>query len=263
MRATDRDKWIEAATKEIHELEQHGAWDEVPLSDALKKVTPTTWVFRRKRAPDGSLLKWKGRFLCRGDLEEREPNEDNFSPVAAWSSIRVLLTLSLIWDWPSCTIDFSNAFIQSHLDSPRWIHLPRGFRSALPGKTCLRLKRSLYGTRAAPKMWADLILSTLKDFGFQASAMDPCLLFKQGMMVASWVDDLFIAVDNKKKLDDLLKFFESRNLKLTMETDLTMYLGISVKRNDKSITLTQPGLIDRIIEATNMHTLLYPLLYVK
>jgi hypothetical protein len=101
-------------------------------------------------------------------------------------------------------------------------------------------------------MWCSLILSTLKDFGFQASAMDPCLLFKQGMMVASWVDDIFLACDNKKKMDDLLKFFESRKLKLTMETDLTMYLGISVKKNNKSITLTQPGLIDRIIEATNM-----------
>jgi hypothetical protein len=37
-----------------------------------------------------------------------------------------------------------------------------------------------------------------------------------------------------------------------MESDLTTYLGISVKRDSKSITLTQPGLIDRILEATNM-----------
>jgi hypothetical protein len=34
--------------------------------------------------------------------------------------------------------------------------------------------------------------------------------------------------------------------------ELTKYLGISVKCNAKSITLTQPGLIDRILEATNM-----------
>ena len=94
MRAPDRERWIEAATKEIRELEEHGGWDEVPIHDAKKKIIPTTWVFKRKRAPDGSILKWKGRFCCRGDLEEREPDENNFSPVAAWSSIRTLLTLS-------------------------------------------------------------------------------------------------------------------------------------------------------------------------
>lgn len=37
-----------------------------------------------------------------------------------------------------------------------------------------------------------------------------------------------------------------------MESDLTTYLGISVKRDAKSITLSQPGLINRILEATNM-----------
>jgi Reverse transcriptase (RNA-dependent DNA polymerase) len=252
MRDLDRDKWIEAATKEISELEQHGAWDEVPLSDAMKKITPTTWVFRRKRAPDGTLLKWKGRFCCRGDLEEQEPHEETFAPVAAWSSVRVLLTLTLIWNWKSCTVDFSNAFIQSHLDSPKWIHLPRGFQSSLPGKTCLRLKRSLYGSRVAPFLFFSLISSVMLDFGFKQSSVDPCLFFKEGMMIALFVDDQYIGYDDQKKLDELLAYFKSRDLKRTMESDLTTYLGISVKRDSKSITLTQPGLIDRILEATNM-----------
>jgi hypothetical protein len=194
MRAPDRDKWIEAATKEIRELEAHDAWVEVPLSDAKKKVTPTSWVFRRKRAPDGTLLKWKGRFVCRGDLEEKEPHEETFSPVASWSSIRVIMTLALIWNWHSCTIDFSNAFIQAQLDSPKWIHLPRGFKSSLPGKTCLRLKRSLYGSSVAPRLFYQLQMTTLKDFSFQQSSVDPCLFFKPGFMIASWVDDLFVCL---------------------------------------------------------------------
>jgi hypothetical protein len=53
MHNVDCDKWIESATKETRELEQHGTWDEVPASDTQKKITPTSWVFCY-------LLKWKG-----------------------------------------------------------------------------------------------------------------------------------------------------------------------------------------------------------
>ena len=144
MRDVDRDKWIEPATKEIRKLEHHGTWDEGPISDAQKKITPTSWVFQCKRDLDGTLLKWKGRYIVRG-LEPVEENESNFSPVAAWSSIRVLLTLSLIWNWTSCTMDFAIAFIQSKLELPKWIHLPQGFQSELPGKVGLHLNCSVYG----------------------------------------------------------------------------------------------------------------------
>jgi Reverse transcriptase (RNA-dependent DNA polymerase) len=252
MRDVDRDKWIESATKEIRELESHGAWDEVPVSDAQKKITPTSWVFRRKRAPDGTLLKWKGRFVVRGDLEPLEENESNFSPVASWTSIRVLLTLSLIWNWTSCTMDFANAFIQSKLESPKWIHLPRGFQSELPGKVCLRLKRSVYGGRNCPRLFYELIMKALKEFGFKESKMDPCFLFKKGMMAALFVDDVLLSVENDKDIDHFVKFLESKNLQLSVDMELTKYLGISVHRDAKSITLTQPGLINRILEATNM-----------
>jgi hypothetical protein len=46
----------------------------------------------------------------------------------------------ICWNWTSCTMDFANALIQSKLESPKWIHLPHGFQSELPGKVCLHLK---------------------------------------------------------------------------------------------------------------------------
>jgi Reverse transcriptase (RNA-dependent DNA polymerase) len=199
----DRDKWIESATKEIRELEQHGVWDKVPVSDAQKKITPTSWVFRRKHTPDGTLLKWKGRFVIRGDLEPLEENESNFSPVASWSSIHVLLTLSLIWNWTSCMMDFVNAFIQSKLESPKWIHLPHGFQSELPGKVCLQLKRSVYGGRNCPHLFYELIMKALKEFGFKESKMDPCFLFKKGMMAALFVNDMLLSVEDDRTLTAL------------------------------------------------------------
>jgi Reverse transcriptase (RNA-dependent DNA polymerase) len=207
MRDVDRDKWIKSATKEIRELEQHGAWDKVPASDAKKKITPTSWVFCGKRAPDGTLLKWKGRFVVRGDLEPLKENESNFSPVTSWTSIRVLLTLSLIWNWTSCTMDFANAFIQSKLESPKWIHLPCGFQSKLPGKVCLRLNRSVNGGRNCPCLFYELVMKALKEFGFKESKMDPCFLFKKGMMAALFVDDVLLK-NSERFASQNLTFFK-------------------------------------------------------
>ena len=119
-------KWMEAATKEIVNLEKNGTWKEVGIEDAKTKILPGTWVFRRKRSPDGEITKYKARYCVRGDLEEGEP--ETYAPVVAWSSVRLFLVLSLTLGWATCSIDFTSAFVQAHLAIPVWIYMPRGFK---------------------------------------------------------------------------------------------------------------------------------------
>ena len=54
--------WIAAANKEIQDLAKRGTWIEVDTSEAKTKILPGTWVFRRKRRPDGSIKKYKARY---------------------------------------------------------------------------------------------------------------------------------------------------------------------------------------------------------
>ena len=62
MASEDKQKWIESAEKEIRELEEHGCWKEVPLSETGgAKIVPSQWVFRLKRCPDRTVTKYKGR----------------------------------------------------------------------------------------------------------------------------------------------------------------------------------------------------------
>ncbi|KAI2508376.1 hypothetical protein MHU86_6050 [Fragilaria crotonensis] len=143
-------KWMEAAAKEVASLEKNGTWKEVSILEAKTKILPGTWVFRRKRSPDGEVTKYKARYCVRGDLEEGEP--ETYAPVVAWSSVRLFLVLSLTLGWQTCSIDFSSAFVQANLTDPVWIHMPRGFKSDQPSdqRTCLRLVKSLYGLSVAP-----------------------------------------------------------------------------------------------------------------
>ena len=135
-----RDKWIEAARSEIESLEKLDCWVEVGISEATSKVLPGTWVFRVKRAPDGTFKKFKARYCIRGDLQEG--SFDTYAPVVQFSSIRLFLIWSIIFNWYTCSIDFSNAFIQAALKEPTYIHLPRGFRSSRGRNTCLMQQKA-------------------------------------------------------------------------------------------------------------------------
>ncbi|KAI2499447.1 hypothetical protein MHU86_15031 [Fragilaria crotonensis] len=61
----DRDnieKWLKAANDEIQSLQKNGTWIEVPITEAKTRILPGTWVFRRKRTPDGTISKYKARY---------------------------------------------------------------------------------------------------------------------------------------------------------------------------------------------------------
>jgi hypothetical protein len=252
MADVDRDKWIEAAIQEILSLEKENTWTEVDIEEAITKVLPSQWVFRRKRTPDGNIKSYKARSVCRGDLEQGD--FDTFAPVVAWSTVRFFLILSLILDWYTCSIDFSSAFVQAKLDKKVWIHLPRGFQSTRPGKTCLRLNKSIYGLSVAPKLWYEHLFAALKKDGFVPSQYDPCLLLKENMMLVIYVDDVGIAAKYQKDVDSLVQRLMDQGFKLTREGTFSEFLGIKFEKNfeDNSINMTQKGLIRKIIATAGM-----------
>jgi hypothetical protein len=247
-----RVKWIEAMEIEIKELESHTTWDEVNIQDAKTKILPGTWVFRRKRTPDGEIRKYKARYCCRGDLEEG--TGDTFAPVVAWSSVRLFLVLTMTLKWTTCSIDFSNAFVQATLKDPVWIHLPRGFKSSRPTKTCLRLNRSQYGLSIAPRLWHEHLGKALAEMGLTASQHDPCLLYTKNLLVVLYVDDAGIAAPDPKYIDEFIAELRRRKFDLTKEGSFTEFLGIKFTEDKEAgtITLTQKGLINKIIAATGL-----------
>ncbi len=72
---------MKAANDEIQSLQKNGTWKVVPISYAKTRILPGTWVFRRKRAPEGTISKYKARYCVRGDLQENI--HETFAPVVA------------------------------------------------------------------------------------------------------------------------------------------------------------------------------------
>ena len=246
-----RDKFIEAAKVEVRALEDLDCWEEIPMELATTKILPGTWAFRIKRAPDGTLKKFKGRYCIIGDLQEGE--FETYAPVVQLSSVRLFLAWALLLHWVTCCVDFSNAFIQAKLKDAIFVHIPRGFTSNKSGKTCLRLKRSLYGLSVAPRLWFQHLWKALEKEGFKQSDHDPCLMFAKDLIVIQYVDDLGIAGKDMKTIDALLQNLKKEGFELTKEGTFAEYLGIQYTNLENgSILMNQPGLIQKIIEATDM-----------
>ena len=119
------------------------------------KIIPTTWAFRIKRYPDGRINKFKARFCVRGDrMVKNEDYFESWSPTASWSTVRMLMTMTLQHDWCIKQADFDNAFVQAPLDRDVYVTLPRLFedQSGLGNdELFLKLNKSLYGQADAPR----------------------------------------------------------------------------------------------------------------
>ena len=249
MRSEFVEKWIEAMKAELNQIESADTWIEVPISTVTGKIIPGTWVLRIKRSPDGDIKKFKARFCVRGDLQEGV--HKTYAPVVQWSSVRIFLVLTFHLGWVTCSIDFVNAFVQAKLEEPVWIRPPRGFQTA-PGM-CLKLNKSLYGLTVAPRLWYQHLFRGLLQAGFTQSKHDPCLLYKNNMLIVVYVDDLGVAAPTSELIDDLVEDLKSQGFSLTREGSFSEFLGIKFNRLDNGdIECTQKGLIKKILEAAQM-----------
>ena len=249
-----KEQFIESARVEIQELVDKGTWYEDLKSNVTNKIVPCRWVFRVKRTSEGVVKKYKGRLVLRGDLQE-DSGLSNFSPVAAWPTVRSFLMISIVRGWITASIDFSNAFVQSDLpdDDPVWMHIPRGFVSTKGPEYCLKLVKSLYGHKRAPQLWFNHSSKAFKKLGMKQSQYDECLWFGENIMVVQYVDDCGISAPTQQRIDEFVKGLQDLNLELTMEGTFEEFLGIKFKTNaDGSIECTQKGLIQKTLQAAGM-----------
>ena len=251
----ERKEWMESMQKEIRELEEHGTWVEVDASEAAAagcKVVPSLWTMRVKRSPAGTIIKKKSRNCIRGDLEEGDFQRS--SDLVQWFTIRSFLIISLALGWNTLCCDFQNAFCQASLDRPVYMQIPRGFKSQQPGNRCLKLIKSLYGSGDASRQWQNHIFTVFRKIGLKQSTNDPCLWFGVGLMIILYCDDCGISAKTPKVATEFIERLKKEGLSLTVESSFSEYLGIKIEKDEQKgiIKMSQPGLIKKVLEATNM-----------
>jgi len=95
--------------------------------------------------------------------------------------------------------------------------------------------------------------------GFTPSELDPCLYFGHGMAVLTYVNDCIFFGRDLRKIDAIIAKLREK-FELTVEEsqvedqDVFAYLGVEVQVNKATgeMTFLQQGLIDKVLQVTNM-----------
>ena len=152
---------------EMETSEKLEPWDIIPDIEVPEGVNilDSTWVFKRKRYPDGSVRKLKARWCVRGDQQiEGVDFFDTYAPVVAWSTTRLLLILSVVLGLATKQVDYTNAFCQADLAEEVYVRMPKLFGK--PGHI-FHLKKSVYGLKQSPKNFYETLKEALENRGFE------------------------------------------------------------------------------------------------
>ena len=152
-------------------------FEPVPLPPNRRALNGM-WVLRVKRDGNGNIVIYKARFVAKGCAQI--PGVDfteTFAPTSQLSSLRILLALAAQHDWILHQLDVQTAFLQSPIDEELYIHPPQATLSAPPTalRLSLRLRKSLYGLRQAPRLWHATLVAQLARLRFVCTGADPCV----------------------------------------------------------------------------------------
>ena len=97
--------------EEYQSIMNNDVWDVVPRPEG-KSVVTSKWIYKIKHATDGSIEKYKARFVARGfSQKEGIGYEKTFAPVARYTSIRTILALVAVMKWKIHQMDVKTAFL--------------------------------------------------------------------------------------------------------------------------------------------------------
>jgi hypothetical protein len=142
--------WRQAMEEEFFALLDNHTWDLVPRPQSTNVVSGK-WIFKHKFHADGSLERYKARWVLRGFSPHPSIDfDETFSPVVKPATVRTVLSLALSRNWPIHQLDVNNTFLHGTLSETVYCSQPSGFTDAVHPDFVCRLNRSLYGLKQAP-----------------------------------------------------------------------------------------------------------------
>ena len=109
-------------------------------------------------------------FVARGfSKKEGIDYEENFAPVARYTSIRSILSLAAMMKWKIHQMDVKTDFLNGVVEEEVYVEHPLSFDTHDRETHVCKLKKALYNLKQAPKTWSSRIDSFLSSLGFTKS----------------------------------------------------------------------------------------------
>ena len=102
--------------EEYQSIMKNDVWDVVPRLEGNSIVT-SKWIYKIKNAPDGSIKKYKARFVaCGFSQKEGIDYEEKFSPIA-----RSVLAFVAVLKWKIHQMDVKTAFLNGVVEEEVYV----------------------------------------------------------------------------------------------------------------------------------------------
>jgi hypothetical protein len=249
-------EWKKSMDEELASLDKHGTYI-VKKTPKGRKPISCKWVYKQKKDEKRQETTKKSRLVVRGFKQVAGLDYgETFSPVVSAQAARLVFALAFYYDFNLWQLDVRTAFLHGDIDTEIYMEPPEGYKEKLEEGYSLLLLKALYGLKQAGKLWYEKLRAALKAFGFEPLITDPCVyvLKKDGKIIAIlliYVDDMVLGSRfnevKKKLLTDMDTLFEMKDL-----GPLKYFLGIHLQRSKYTLTLSQEGFSDKILERFNM-----------
>jgi hypothetical protein len=111
-------------------------------------VVSSKRIFKIKHVVDGSIEKYKARFVAHGfSQKEGIDYEDTFDHVARYTSIRTIIALAAKMKWKLHQMEVKIVFLNGVIEEEVYIEQPQGFEVEDRKTHVCKLKKDLYGLK--------------------------------------------------------------------------------------------------------------------
>lgn len=202
----------------------------------------------------GEIERYKARLVARGYKQEYGIDYfDTYASVVRCETVRLFFAICSAYNLFRTQFDVITAFLNGELDEDLYLSPPEGIQ--VDNNKVLKLKKSIYGLKQAPKCWQEKLNSILADCNLSATHADTCMYHgvydNAHVLLIIYVDDGIAASSNKQAL---VKLIDKIGTHLQMKLlDNNCVVGFQVIQNDdSSIILHQSRYILKILDQYNM-----------
>lgn len=228
------EKWKKAVDEEIKSLEDNQTFTLTKLPEDRKTVGGR-WVYSIKSDIEGHD-QYKARYVAKGYSQKAGVDYgETFSPTANLTSIHVVMEKAAQDDLILHQMDVKTAYLHAPIDRDIYMEQPEGYEKVGENLVC-KLEKSIYGLKQSGRNWNEMLHTCLIDDNFTQNLADHCVYTRESeqagkVIVVIWVDDLIIAANNNKSLEEVKNMLSNR-FKMKDLGRLKHFLGMDFSQSD-------------------------------
>lgn len=239
--------WQRAIDAEVAQLEAKGVWTPTTIPPGMKPVG-SRWIFQRSPTPQG--IKYRARVVAKGsDLWGDKSESDTGTTVPAF---RFLLAYASHHDLELTHILVNDPCLTVNTETIV-MAVPGGLK--VKGNALI-LRKTLYGLKTAYAAGLGAVREALALAGLHPIEAEPCLLVAHDVdlyleepstaLAMTYSGGVVVAASSDFG-DEVLEGLGRAGLDASLGPQDLM-LGLTVRRTERGITLSQPQYIDRLVK---------------